>query len=56
MPISELTLKFPYRYLMQDDPKQSAKATDLIESLTLDTPGFVSIISIVQLGWVLSTS
>ena len=44
------------RYIMQDDPRQSAKATLLIESLTLDAPGFVSVISMVELGWVLSSS
>ena len=44
------------RYIMQDDAKQSAKATHLIESLTLDTPGLVSVVSMVELGWVLSSS
>ena len=44
------------RYIMQDDPRQSAKATRLIESLTPDAPGFVSVISMVELGWVLSSS
>jgi predicted nucleic-acid-binding protein len=44
------------RYIMQDDPKQAAKATKLIESLTTDSPGFVPIIAIVELGWVLSSS
>jgi predicted nucleic-acid-binding protein len=27
------------RHIAQDDPKQSAKATKLIESLTTDVPG-----------------
>ena len=44
------------RYIMQDDEKQSAKATHLIESLSPDTPGFVSVVSMVELGWVLSSS
>ena len=44
------------RYIMQDDPRQSAKATRLIESLTPDAPGFVSVVSMVELGWVLSSS
>jgi predicted nucleic-acid-binding protein len=44
------------RYIMQDDPKQSPKATRLMESLTVDDPGFVSIVSVVELGWVLSSS
>jgi predicted nucleic-acid-binding protein len=44
------------RYIMQDDPKQSPKATKVIESLSVDEPGFVSIVSIVELGWVLSSA
>ena len=44
------------RYIMQDDAKQSPKATRLIEALTADDPGFVSIVSVVELGWVLSSS
>ncbi len=42
------------RYIAQDDSKQSPKATHLIESLTADTPGYVSIISVVELVWVLT--
>jgi predicted nucleic-acid-binding protein len=44
------------RYIMQDDPKQSPKATSLIESLTADEPGFISLVSIVELVWVLGFS
>ena len=44
------------RYIMQDDVKQSPKATRLIDSLTVDSPGFVSIVSVVELWWVLSSS
>lgn len=43
------------RYIMQDDVKQSAKATKFIERLTVESPGFLSIISVVELGWVLSS-
>jgi len=43
------------RYVMQDDAKQAAKAAKLIESLTVDAPGFVSLVSVVELGWVLSS-
>jgi predicted nucleic-acid-binding protein len=43
------------RYVTQDDPKQSPKATRLIESLTPDAPGFVGIVSVVELVWVLSS-
>ncbi len=42
------------RYIAQDDPKQSAKATRLIESLTVDAPGYVSVVSVVELVWVLT--
>ena len=41
------------RYVAQDDPKQSPKATRLIESLTIDAPGYVSVVSVVELVWVL---
>lgn len=42
------------RYVAQDDAKQSPQATRLIESLTVDAPGYVSIVSVVELVWVLS--
>ena len=42
------------RYVAQDDPKQSPKATRLIESLTVAVPGFVGVVSVVELVWVLS--
>jgi predicted nucleic-acid-binding protein len=41
------------RYVMQDDPKQSQKASRLIESLTPEAPGFVPLVSLVELVWVL---
>jgi predicted nucleic-acid-binding protein len=44
------------RYIMQDDAKQSLKAATLLESLTVEEPGFVSLVSVVELGWVLSSS
>lgn len=43
------------RYIMQDDARQSLKATKLLESLTVDEPGFVPLVSVVELGWVLSS-
>jgi predicted nucleic-acid-binding protein len=43
------------RYIMQDDPKQSLKASTLIESLDSDNPGFITLVSIVELYWVLTT-
>lgn len=42
------------RYVMQDDPKQSQKASRLIESLTPEGPGFVPLVSLVELVWVLT--
>ncbi len=44
------------RYIMQDDPKQSPKASRLIEGLTAAEPGFVPLVSIVELVWVLSSA
>lgn len=42
------------RYLTQDDPLQSAKATEIIERrLTERIPGFVSIVAMVETVWVL---
>ena len=43
------------RYIMQDDPKQSPKANRLIESLSVEAPGFVSVISLIELVWVISS-
>ncbi|WP_411379412.1 PIN domain-containing protein [Pseudomonas sp. MPB26] len=43
------------RYVTQDDPAQSAKASELIESLTAASPGFISLVSIVELVWVLQS-
>jgi predicted nucleic-acid-binding protein len=42
------------RYLTQDDPTQSVKATELIEQvLTEPNPGFVSVVAMVETAWVL---
>ena len=38
---------------MQDDPKRSQKASRLIESLTSETPGFVPLVALMELVWVL---
>lgn len=37
------------RYIMQDDPKQFPKATKLMEALSIETPGSVSQVSIIEL-------
>jgi len=42
------------RYLTQDDPIQSPKATEIFERrLTEENPGFVSIVAMVETVWVL---
>jgi len=42
------------RYLTQDDPVQSVKATEILERrLTPKNPGFVSIVAMVETVWVL---
>ncbi len=42
------------RYLTQDDPVQSAKATEIIERrLTENLPGFVSLVAMAETVWVL---
>lgn len=43
------------RYIMQDDAKQSPKATALIESLDSEQPGFITLVSVVELYWVLTS-
>lgn len=43
------------RYIMQDEPKQAAKATKLLESFTADAPGFVPLVAVVELCWVLTS-
>ncbi|PJE77339.1 hypothetical protein CI610_03744 [invertebrate metagenome] len=43
------------RYLVQDDSKQSGLATQLIETrLSMETPGFISLITLIETVWVLS--
>jgi len=41
------------RYLVQDDPRQSEAANELIDSLTADEQGFVSVVALVETTWVL---
>ena len=42
------------RYLAQDDPIQSPKATELFERrLTEENPGFVSVVAMAETVWVL---
>ena len=42
------------RYLAQDDPRQSAIASRLFEkTLTRESPGFISLVTLCQIAWVL---
>ena len=43
------------RFLVQDDPEQSAAAGRVFDSFTAEAPGFISAISIVELVWVLQS-
>jgi predicted nucleic-acid-binding protein len=44
------------RYIMQDDAKQAPLATRLVESLSAEAPGFVPLVAVVELAWVLSSA
>ena len=45
------------RYLAQDDPVQSRKATEIIERRITDhNPGFISIVAMTETVWVLDRS
>lgn len=41
------------RYLIQDEPDQAAAASAVIEALTEKDPGFLSLVTVVELHWVL---
>ncbi|HEX5235937.1 MAG TPA: type II toxin-antitoxin system VapC family toxin [Silvibacterium sp.] len=41
------------RYFTQDEPAQSRRATRIIESLTEEEPGFISLVVMVETVWVL---
>lgn len=44
------------RYIMQDDAKQAALANKLIEGLTAASPGYISLVVVVELVWVLESA
>lgn len=44
------------RYVMQDDARQSPRATRLIEDLSAEEPGFVPVVALMELVWVLAGS
>jgi predicted nucleic-acid-binding protein len=44
------------RYVAQDEPRQAARATRLLESeLTVEMPGFVSLVALAETTWVLES-
>jgi predicted nucleic-acid-binding protein len=44
------------RYITQDDPIQSAKATEIIENrFTRERPGFISLVTMAEVVWVLGS-
>lgn len=43
------------RYIMQDDAKQSPRATKLIEALSDSDQGYITQIAVIELVWVLSS-
>jgi predicted nucleic-acid-binding protein len=44
------------RYIMQDDPRQSPKATAIVESLEEVGSAYITLVSVVELVWVLTAS
>jgi predicted nucleic-acid-binding protein len=43
------------RYLVKDDPRQTAKASAILESTVRSDTGFVSLVTIVETVWVLES-
>lgn len=41
------------RYLTQDDPQQAEAAAAVIDNLTADEPGYLSVVTMVEVYWVL---
>jgi predicted nucleic-acid-binding protein len=44
------------RYIMQDDLEQSPLATRLIESRSAESRGFIPLVSVIELFWVMSSA
>lgn len=43
------------RYIAQDDSAQSPKAAALIDSLSAEAPGYITLVSVVELVWVMQS-
>jgi predicted nucleic-acid-binding protein len=41
------------RIFIEDDPEQYRKVKEFLQSLTRETPGYVSLIALIELAWVL---
>jgi predicted nucleic-acid-binding protein len=44
------------RYLTQDDPVQASKAVRVLDALSQANPGYISLVVVVELVWVLKLS
>ncbi len=44
------------RYVVQDDKRQAKMATELIERLTEDSPGFLTLVCLTEIVWVLESA
>jgi len=44
------------RYVIRDDPKQTARACELMDSFSLQEPGFLTLVTLAELFWVLDRS
>ena len=44
------------RYIMQDDPGQSSRATAIVEALEGVGSAYITLVSMVELVWVLTAS
>lgn len=44
------------RYIVEDNPEQTQKATEVIEQLTPEKQGFISCVVLCELNWVLKTA
>ena len=51
-----LDTNVPVRSIMQDDVTQARLASELMEALTVDEPGFIALVAVIELVWVLSSS
>lgn len=43
------------RYIAQDDPEQAATASELMHKLSVAAPGFITMVSLVEMVWVLQS-